>query len=147
MAATDPMVGNEGTLYYCTVDDADETTTGATWSVLGYISGFSVSKNRNEKDMYNKLDKVCTKKGRKEFTGSISQLYTRYTDGVYKLFNDGIPVALKFAVDKDLTGVADETWYFSNVAFKNAKIDFGNTQENNEVTMSCDFSYTDDHCA
>lgn len=135
----------EVTAYYCTNENADENTAGAVWTILGYITGLSLSKNRNERDVYDKTDKVCTKLGRNEFKGSMSQIYTQNTLGIYKLFNDGVPVALKFALDKDMNSSVDETWYLSNVAFKNAQIDFGNTNDGGDVTMSVDFSYTDDH--
>ncbi len=145
MAVTDVMVGDEGTLYYCTDENADESTVGAIWTALGYITGFSISENRNERDIFNKRTKACTKPGRNEFTGSISQLYTQYTVGVAKLFDDNLPVALKLEVDKDVNGSVDETFYFSNVAFKNKKVDFGSLNENGDVTLSCDFSYSESH--
>jgi hypothetical protein len=145
MAASDPMDGLEGTLYYCADENADESTVGAVWVALAYVTGFSVNRDRSERDVYNKRDKVCTKKGRNNFTGSISQLYTQYSTGVSKLFDDELPVALKLAVDKDLNGSVDETRYFSNVYFKNAKEDYGNLNDGGDVVMSCDFSFTECH--
>lgn len=145
MAVTDVLDSQEVTVYYCADEDADENTAGAVWTILGYVTGLSLSKNRNERDIYNKRDKVCTKLGRNEFTGNMNQIYTQNSVGIYKLFNDGLPVALKFTLDKDLNGSVDETWYLSNVAFKNAQLDFGNTNEGGDVTMSVEFSYTADH--
>ena len=145
MAATDPMDSMEGTLYYCVDENADESTTGAVWVTLGYTTKFSFSKNKNKRVIYNKTTKVCSKAGRLDYKGSISQLYTIDANGVVKLFNDGLPVALKFEVDKDLTGSVTETRYFSNVDFDNAQFDAGNPNEGGDVTVSVDFTYTNDH--
>ena len=145
MAAGDPMGSMEGTLYYCSNENADESTAGAVWTTFAYITGFSISEDRSERDVYNKATKVCTKYGRNNFTGSISQLYTQYTSGVAKLFDDGLAVALKLEVDKDRDGSVDETWYFSVVNFKGKKVDFGSLNEDGDVTLSCDLSYAEMH--
>lgn len=146
MPFNDPLDAMEVTVYYCNDENADENTVGAVWTVLGYVTTLSLRKNRNERDVYNKRDKVCTKYGKNEFGGNLAQIYTVNTAGIYKLFNDALPVALKFALDKDMNGGIDETWYLSNVAFKNASIDFGNPNDGGaDVTMSVEFSYTDDH--
>ena len=145
MAITDPMDGLEGTLKYCADENADENTVGATWVPLGYVTGFSVARNKNKRVVYDKQTKVCSKAGRQEYTGSISQLYTYWTEGVSKLFTDDLPVALKLEVDKDLTGNVDETRYFDTVDFDNAKEDYGDLNNGGDVTISCDFTYADDH--
>ena len=45
-----------------------------------------------------------------------------------------------------MNGGTDETWYLSNVSFKNGQIDFGDVNDGGaDVTMSVDFSYTEDH--
>jgi hypothetical protein len=145
MAVSDVMDSLEGTLKYCVNEVADESTVGATWIALGYVTGFSVKRNKNKRVIYEKLNKVCSKKGRHEYSGSISQLYTIWTSGVCKLFTDDLPVALKLEVDKDITGNVTETRYFSVVDFDNASEDYGNTNEGGDVTISCDFTYSEEH--
>ena len=139
------MDSMEGSLSYCVDEEADESTVGAVWLPLGYVTAFNFSKNKNKRVIYNKTQKVCSKKGRLDYRGSISQLYTTDAEGCIKLFNDDKPVALKFEVDADLTGSVTETRYFSNVDFDNAQYDAGNPNEGGDVTISVDFNYTDDH--
>jgi hypothetical protein len=145
MASTDPMDSLEGTLYYCTNPNADESTSGAVWVTLGYVTGFSVTRNKNKRVVYNKLTKVCSKKGRYDYKGSITQLYTIWNEGVCKLFTDDNSVALKLEVDKDITGVVTETRYFSIVDFDNAQESYGDMNNGGEVTISCDFTFSEDH--
>lgn len=139
------MDSMEGSLSYCVDEEADETTGGAVWLPLGYVTAFSFSKNKNKRVIYNKTEKVCSKKGRLDYSGNMSQLYTTDAEGCIKLFNDDKPVALKFEVDADLTGNVTETRYFSNVDFDNAQADYGNPNEGGDVTISVDFTYTNDH--
>jgi hypothetical protein len=145
MAVSDVMDSLEGTLFYCVNENADESTIGATWVPLGYVTGFSITRNKNKRVIYNKLTKACSKKGRREYSGNISQLYTIWNSGVCKLFTDDLPVALKLEVDKDITGVVTETRYFSVVDFDNAQEDYGNLNEGGDVTISCDFTYSEEH--
>lgn len=145
MAITDVMDSLEGSLYYCVDSDADENTVGATWQPLGYVTGFSFTRNKNKRAVYNKITKVCSKKGRQDYSGNISQLYVDWDSGVAKLFDDDVAVALKLVVDKDLTGNTDETVYLSIVDFDNCQFNAGNTNEGGDVTVSCDFTFANCH--
>ena len=50
-------------------------TTPPVWVELGYDDSFSFSENENEAQKYNKRTKSHKKKGRKEYTFDISQMY------------------------------------------------------------------------
>lgn len=140
-----PVDAMEVTLYVCANEVADENTSGAVWTPFGFTTKFSFTKNKNKRVIYEKTEKVCSKKGRKENKGSMSQLYTADSEGCIKLFNDDLPVALKAEIDKGLTGSITETRYFSNVEFDNAQSDYGDPNNGGDVTISVDFTYTDDH--
>lgn len=145
MAATDTVkYGLEGTLYYCTDADADENTVGASWVELGYVTDFSITKNKNKIVYYNKYEKQGAKNGRIEVTGSLGQLYTNYAGSIMKLGDDDAVVALKLVVADN--GVTEsETCYVKNVDLDNLRFNPGNLNDTSEMTFSADFTATDYH--
>lgn len=52
-----------------------DTSPSYTWTELGYDDSFSFNENENEAQKYNKRVKSHKKKGRKEYTFEVSQLY------------------------------------------------------------------------
>ena len=63
-------------LYFTvTTPTADDKTQDAVWVELGYDDSFSFTENENEIQKYNKRDKSHKKRGRKEYTFEVGQLY------------------------------------------------------------------------
>lgn len=123
-ATSTQKIGLEGYLYYNLNPDADENTVDG-WSELAYITGFSTSDNKNKLVFYNKYTKEGTKRGIREITGNITQIYTKNPGSVQKLFEDDVPVALKLEVMDD--GVTlSETIYLTRVDFDSDSFDAGN---------------------
>jgi hypothetical protein len=145
VAFSKSLDASNGTLYYCVNPLADESTSGATWIVFGYVTGFSASIKKNKRAVYEHLVKTHSQPGKEDYSGKIDELYTRYNEGIAKLCEDDTSIALKFTLDPGNTGTPVETHYFSVVDLDNLQYTFGNQGDGGDITISADFTFSEHH--
>jgi hypothetical protein len=136
--------GLELTLYYNLNKDADENVTTG-WVELGYTSDFNFTDKSGKTVIYKKYNKVGTKRGRREITGSLGQLYEKYSDSLFSLCKQNVPVALRGDFDTDGDGVVVESLYLSKVDLDDNNFNAGNTNDSSEVSTSNSFTASDYH--
>lgn len=143
MANTLPFYGIEGTMYINLNQDADETVTDG-WERKAFVSGLTLDHNKNQTDVYDKYDKVGSKKGRNEIKGSVKQGFVLYATNLMKLFKDNTSFAIKIEMQNDGAGPIVSTFYMSRCDFSDISFDFGDLNEGgNQVTFSGNFSLKD----
>lgn len=117
---------------------ADPKNTTAKWIQLGYDDSFSFDENENETQKYNKRDKSHKKKGRKEYTFDISQMYAGVQYSIFML--KGKNGTLK-QVTKNDEGKVVEVNYFHNCDINSPK--FAGGGDDKDDTISASGSYED----
>jgi len=123
------------------------TTTSATakpsdenieWKELGYDDSFSFDENENESQKYNKRTKSHKKKGRKEYSFEISQLYCGVENSIFMF--KGKVGTLKQITRND-AGEIVEVNYFHNADINSPQ--FSGGSDDNDDTVSASGSYSD----
>ncbi|PTR88706.1 hypothetical protein, partial [Bacillus anthracis] len=112
---------------------ADPTNTTAKWIQLGYDDSFSFDENENETQKYNKRDKSHKKKGRKEYTFDISQMYAGVQYSIFML--KGKNGTLK-QVTKNDEGQVVEVNYFHNCDINSPKFAGGGDDKDDTISAS-----------
>jgi hypothetical protein len=110
-----------------------ETTPVAKWIQLGYDDSFSFDENENETQKYNKRDKSHKKKGRKEYTFDISQMYAGVQYSIFML--KGKNGTLK-QVTKNDEGKVVEVNYFHNTDINSPKFAGGGDDKDDTISAS-----------
>lgn len=110
-----------------------ETTPTAKWIQLGYDDSFSFDENENETQKYNKRDKSHKKKGRKEYTFDISQMYAGVQYSIFML--KGKNGTLK-QVTKNDEGAVVEVNYFHNCDINSPKFAGGGDDKDDTISAS-----------
>lgn len=147
MAATDtPKRGLEGTLYYNLDYDADENVSTG-WVELAYATDFNLTDNSGKQVYYKKYTKMGTKRGRREITGNIGQLYTKYAGSIMKLCKDNVRIALRLDIDEDGDGTVRERLYLSTVDLDGNNFNGGNLNDASDMTIANTFTAADYHSA
>jgi ribosomal protein S17E len=135
-----PFQGIEGTVFINLNQDADETVTDG-WVRKAYVSGLTMDHNKNQTDVYDKYDKVGSKKGRNEIKGSIKQGFCTYASNLQKMFIDNTSFAIKVEMQINGEGPVVSTFYLSRCDFSDVSFDFGDTNNGgSELTFSGNFS-------
>lgn len=112
---------------------ADPTNTTAKWIQLGYDDSFSFDENENETQKYNKRDKSHKKKGRKEYTFDISQMYAGVQYSIFML--KGKNGTLKQITRNDEGNIV-EVNYFHNCDINSPKFAGGGDDKDDTISAS-----------
>lgn len=108
------------------------------WTELGYDDSFSFDENENESQKYNKRTKSHKKKGRKEYTFEISQMYAGVQNSIFMF--KGKTGTLK-QITKDDEGNVVEVNYFHSADINSPK--FSGGSDDGDDTVSASGSYSD----
>lgn len=104
---------------------------------LGYDESFSFNENENEIQKYNKRTKSHKKKGRKEYTFEISQLYAGVDVSIFMLKQkEGTLKETKYGDD----GSIREVNYFHHAYIDSPQFNGGSDDGDDTVSASGDFS-------
>lgn len=117
---------------------AKPSDTDVVWQELGYDDAFSFDENENEAQKYNKRTKSHKKKGRKEYTFEISQLYCGVENSIFMF--KGKVGTLKQITRND-AGEIVEVNYFHNADINSPK--FAGGSDDGDDTVSASGSYSD----
>lgn len=109
-----------------------------TWTELGYDDSFSFDENENDAQKYNKRVKSHKKKGRKEYTFEISQMYSGVENSIFMF--KGKTGTLK-QITKDDEGNIVEVNYFHNADINSPK--FSGGSDDGDDTVSASGSYAE----
>ncbi|AXY83239.1 hypothetical protein PP654_gp105 [Bacillus phage v_B-Bak10] len=112
---------------------ANPENTTAKWIQLGYDDSFSFDENENETQKYNKRDKSHKKKGRKEYTFDISQMYAGVQYSIFML--KGKNGTLKQVTRNDEGNVV-EVNYFHNCDINSPKFAGGGDDKDDTISAS-----------
>lgn len=112
-------------------------TSGVTWTELGYDDSFSFDENENEAQKYNKRSKSHKKKGRKEYTFDISQMYAGVQYSIFML--KGKTGTLKQVTYND-AGTIVEVNYFHNADINSPKFAGGGDDKDDTISASGSYS-------
>lgn len=114
-----------------------DTTPTYVWTELGYDDSFSFNENENEAQKYNKRVKSHKKKGRKEYTFEISQMYAGVDMSIFMMKQkEG---TLK-QVTTDDAGNIVEVNYFHKAYINSPQFNGGTDDGDDTVSASGDFS-------
>lgn len=108
-----------------------------TWSELGYDDSFSYDENENEAQKYNKRTKSHKKKGRKEYSFEISQMYSGVRNSIFMF--KGKTGTLKLVI-KDDAGNIDEVHYFHMADINSPQFSGGTDDGDDTVSASGSYS-------
>jgi ribosomal protein S17E len=140
-----PFQGIEAYIYVNLNKDADETVTDG-WVLKAFVSGLTLDHNKNQTDVFNKFEKIGSKKGRNEIKGSIKQGFCTYASNLMKLFKDNTSFAIKAEMLINGEGSVVSTFYMKRCDFSDISFDFGDTNNGgSELTFSGNFSVADYH--
>lgn len=142
-----PFTGNEEIfngynrkLYFTTESSSalpTDTSPTYTWTELGYDDSFSFNENENEAQKYNKRVKSHKKKGRKEYTFEVSQLYAGVDVSIFMMKQkEG---TLK-QVTTDDAGNVVEVNYFHKAYINSPQFNGGTDDGDDTVSASGDYS-------
>jgi len=142
-----PFTGNEEIfngynrkLYFTTGSSnalPTDTTPTYTWTELGYDDSFSFNENENEAQKYNKRVKSHKKKGRKEYTFEVSQMYAGVDVSIFMMKQkEG---TLK-QVTTDDAGNIVEVNYFHKAYINSPQFNGGTDDGDDTVSASGDYS-------
>lgn len=109
-----------------------------TWTELGYDDSFSFDENENESQKYNKRTKSHKKKGRKEYTFEISQMYSGVENSIFMF--KGKTGTLKEVITDD-AGTVQEVHYFHIADINSPK--YAGGSDDGDDTVSASGSYSD----
>lgn len=115
-----------------------DTTPVTDWIELGYDDSFSFDENENESQKYNKRTKSHKKKGRKEYSFEISQMYAGVENSIFML--KGKTGTLKQITRND-DGDIVEVNYFHNADINSPS--FSGGSDDGDDTVSASGSYSD----
>lgn len=114
-----------------------DTTPTYTWVELGYDDSFSFSENENEAQKYNKRVKSHKKKGRKEYTFEISQMYAGIDVSIFKMKQkEGTLKEVKYGDDGNIR----EVNYFHKAYINSPQFNGGTDDGDDTVSASGDYS-------
>lgn len=114
-----------------------DATPTYTWTELGYDDSFSFDENENEAQKYNKRVKSHKKKGRKEYTFEISQMYSGVENSIFMF--KGKTGTLKQITRND-DGDVVEVNYFHNADINSPKYSGGSDDGDDTVSASGSYS-------
>ena len=121
-------------LYFTTTSaKALPTDTNIVWTELGYDDSFSFDENENETQKYNKRSKSHKKKGRKEYTFDISQMYAGVQYSIFML--KGKNGTLKQVTTNDMDQVV-EVNFFHNCDINSPKFAGGGDDKDDTISAS-----------
>lgn len=118
-------------------DVTPETEDAIQWIELGYDDAFSFDENENEMQKYNKRVKSHKKKGRKEYTFEVSQLYSGVQVSIF-MFKQRAGT-LKQVTTSD-SGEIVEVNYFHNAYINSPQFSGGTDDGDDTVSASGDYS-------
>jgi hypothetical protein len=107
------------------------------WVELGYDDSFSFDENENEAQKYNKRVKSHKKKGRKEYSFEISQMYSGVQNSIFMF--KGKTGTLK-QITKDDDGSVVEVNYFHNADINSPQFSGGTDDGDDTVSASGSYS-------
>lgn len=113
-----------------------DVTPVADWIQLGYDDSFSFDENENETQKYNKRTKSHKKKGRKEYSFEISQMYSGVQQSIFML--KGKTGTMKQITRND-EGDIVEVNYFHNADINSPQ--FSGGSDDGDDTVSASGSY------
>lgn len=113
------------------------TDTGLAWIELGYDDSFSFNENENEIQKYNKRTKSHKKKGRKEYTFEISQMYAGVDVSIFMMKQ--IEGTLKQETYND-AGELVEVNYFHQAYINSPQFNGGTDDGDDTVSASGDYA-------
>jgi hypothetical protein len=108
-----------------------------TWTELGYDDSFSFNENENEAQKYNKRVKSHKKKGRKEYTFEVSQLYAGVDVSIFMFKQQ--EGTLKQVTYND-AGEIVEVNYFHKAYINSPQFNGGTDDGDDTVSASGDYS-------
>ncbi|QJT70415.1 hypothetical protein [Microcystis phage MaeS] len=114
-----------------------DATPTYTWTELGYDDAFSFNENENETQKYNKRVKSHKKKGRKEYSFEVSQLYSGVANSIFML--KGQTGTLKSVITDD-DGTVVEVHYFHNADINSPAYNGGTDDGDDTVSASGSYS-------
>lgn len=114
-----------------------ETDSTATWTELGYDDAFSFNENENEAQKYNKRTKSHKKKGRKEYTFDISQMYAGVNVSIFMVKQ--IEGTLKQVTYNDAGDIV-EVNYFHKAYINSPSFNGGTDDADDSVSATGDYS-------
>ena len=115
-----------------------DTATNYQWMELGYDDSFSFDENENETQKYNKRVKSHKKKGRKEYTFEISQMYSGVENSIFMV--KGKVGTLKQITRDDENNIV-EVNYFHNADINSPS--FSGGTDDGDDTISASGSYSE----
>jgi len=116
----------------------DVPTTPYVWVELGYDDSFSFDENENETQKYNKRTKSHKKKGRKEYSFEISQMYSGVENSIFMM--KGKTGTLR-QITRDDDGNIVEVNYFHTADINSPS--FSGGSDDGDDTVSASGSYSD----
>lgn len=124
---------------YFTTDNAQalKTTESVQWTELGYDDSFTFSENENETQKYNKREKSHKKKGRKEYTFEIGQLYAGIELSIFMMKQQEGTLKLETYGDD---GLLKEVSYFHHAYINSPSFNGGTDDGDDTVSASGDYS-------
>lgn len=108
-----------------------------TWTELGYDDSFTFNENENEAQKYNKREKSHKKKGRKEYTFEISQLYAGVDVSIFMMKQQ--EGTLKQITYNDAGDIV-EVNYFHKAYINSPSFNGGTDDGDDTVSSSGDYS-------
>lgn len=114
-----------------------DTSPTYTWIELGYDDSFSFNENENEAQKYNKRVKSHKKKGRKEYTFDITQLYAGVDISIFMV--KGIEGTLKQVTYND-AGEIVEVSYFHKAYINSPQFNGGTDDGDDNISATGDYS-------
>ena len=114
-----------------------DTTPTYTWTELGYDDSFTFNENENEAQKYNKREKSHKKKGRKEYTFEISQMYAGVDVSIFMMKQQ--EGTLKQITYNDAGDIV-EVNYFHKAYINSPAFNGGTDDGDDTVSASGDYS-------
>ena len=125
-------------LYFCLTNaEALPSTEDAVWVELGYDDSFSFNENENEIQKYNKREKSHKKRGRKEYTFEVSQLYAGVDMSIFMMKQ--VEGTLKQVTYNDADEIV-EVNYFHKAYINSPQFNGGSDDGDDTVSASGDYS-------
>ena len=123
-------------LYFCP-ENPQAIGAETNWIELGYDDSFSFNENENEIQKYNKREKSHKKRGRKEYTFEVSQLYAGHDISIFAMKQkEG---TLKQVTFNDADEVV-EVNYFHHAYINSPQFNGGSDDGDDTVSASGDYS-------
>jgi hypothetical protein len=129
-------------LYFTTdkpnaLPEDEGSTTPPVWTELGYDDSFTFNENENEAQKYNKRVKSHKKKGRKEYTFEVGQMYAGVDISIFMIKQkEG---TLK-QITTDDAGNIFEANYYHNAYINSPAFNGGTDDGDDAISASGDYS-------